>query len=95
MTLKASTPSELSHDFESFRKTPARTPYHNLQTLSSVEVLRLYTHPQQQSLNASLKFETLRLLLGLHTPCKAPMPGCTSTRIRTKAISPEISKTNL
>ena len=37
----------------------------------------------------------LETLLGLHTPCMAPMPSYTSEGMRTKAILSELSETNL
>jgi hypothetical protein len=79
-----STPSKVQillnflHDFESFRKLLARTPCGRPSNTSSVEILRLCAHLQQQSLNTSLRFTNSETLLGLRTPCTAPVPNCTS-----------------
>jgi hypothetical protein len=60
-SFEGSNPFELSHDFESFRKPFLSLLAVDFQTLPSVGIFRLCAHLQQQSLNTSLRFATLRL----------------------------------
>jgi hypothetical protein len=66
-----------------------------LQLLQRIEVLRLCALPAAVVSQQFLRFANSETLLGLRTPCTAPVPSCTSEGMRTKAILSELSETNL
>jgi hypothetical protein len=66
-----------------------------LQLFQRIEVLRLYTLPAAVVLQKFLRFANFETLLGLRTPCMAPVPNYTFEGMIKKAILSEISETNL
>jgi hypothetical protein len=81
--LKGLDPPELS-SVQVLRKTLMRTPCGNLQTLPSAEFPLTMCTPAATVSQHFTHVHNLGTSLSMCTPCMAPMPKCTSTKMRTK-----------
>jgi hypothetical protein len=70
---EGSNPSELFLDFESFRKTPARTPCGKPSNTSSVELPSTLHTPTTAVSQQVIQVTKPETLLSLRTPCTAPV----------------------